>query len=475
MPSIGTAPTAPPHVPLPPDRPGPHTRRLGMVAFVATFGGLLFGYDTGVINGALGPMKADLGLTTLTEALVVSILVFGAAIGAVVGGKLSDRFGRRHNILLLAGIFIVSTVGCALAPTWPVLAVFRFALGVAVGGASTTVPVYLAEVAPAERRGSLVTRNEIMIVSGQFAAFIINAIIMNVWGEHTSVWRYMLVVSVLPAIALLIGMLRMPESPRWLSSQQRDADALAVLKQVRSPERAEAEMAEVRALATEERQAQTGGWADLSVSWIRRLVVIGAALGILGQLTGVNSIMYYGTQLLQTAGFSSNGAIVANTANGLFGVFGVIVGIMLINKINRRTMLTIGFALITLFHVLVGLSAMLLPDSAAKPYIILFFIVAFVFSLQGFIGPLVWLLLSEIFPLKIRSFAMGLCVFMLWLTNAGITFAFPPTVAALGIAPTFFIFAAMGVLGIVFALKMVPETRGKTLEEFEDEMRARYS
>ncbi|PFG95915.1 sugar porter (SP) family MFS transporter [Saccharopolyspora erythraea NRRL 2338] len=473
---MSSNPTTHPHTPLPVDHPGPHSRRLGLVAFVATFGGLLFGYDTGVINGAVDPMKSDLGLTAVTEGFVVSILIFGAALGAAVGGKLADRYGRKHNILMLAVIFIVGTIGCALAPVWPVLALFRFVLGLAVGGASATVPVYLAEVAPTEKRGSLVTRNEVMIVTGQFAAFVVNAVIMNVWGQHESVWRYMLVVAVLPAIALLIGMLRMPESPRWLSSQDRDGEALAVLKQVRSPERAEAEMAEVHALVREERQAQTGGWSDLAVPWIRRLVVIGAVLGIFQQLTGINSIMYYGTQLLKDSGFSSNGAIIANTANGLFSVLGVTVGIMLINKINRRTMLIGGFTLISVFHVLVGASAMFLPDSMpAKPYIILVFVVAFVFSMQGTLGPLVWLMLSEMFPLKIRSFAMGLSVFVLWMANAGVTFGFPPAMAAVGIAPTFFVFAVIGVLGIVFVATMVPETRGKTLEEFEDEIRLQHS
>jgi MFS transporter, SP family, major inositol transporter len=466
-----TPATTRPHTPLPADRPGPHSRRLGMVAVVATFGGLLFGYDTGVINGAVEPMKADLGLTALSEGFVVSILIFGAALGAAAGGRLADRYGRRHNILVLAGLFVLSTVGCALAPTWQVLAVFRFLLGLAVGGASTTVPVYLAEVAPVERRGSLVTRNEVMIVSGQFAAFVVNAVIMNVWGEHPEVWRYMLAVAVLPAIALLLGMLRTPESPRWLSARERDEDALAVLRQVRSPERAEAELAEVRATAEEERQPKERSSFHLAVPWIRRLVVVGAVLGIFQQLTGINSIMYYGTQLLKTAGFSSNGAIIANTANGLFSVVGITVGILLINKVDRRTMLIGGFSLIALFHILVGTSAFLLPDGAAKPYVLLVLLVCFVFSMQGTLGPLVWLMLSEIFPLKIRSFAMGLCVFVLWMANAGVTFGFPPAVAALGIAPTFFVFAVIAVLGVVFTVTQVPETRGKTLEEFEEEVR----
>jgi MFS transporter, SP family, major inositol transporter len=472
--SVAASPV-PTHPTLPPDRPGPHARRLGLVSVIATFGGLLFGYDTGVINGALEPMTADLGLTSATEGFVVSILIFGAAVGALVGGRLSDSYGRRHNIIMLAGIFVVGTLGCVFAPTWEVLSAFRFVLGLAVGGASVTVPVYLAEVSPVERRGSLVTRNEVMIVSGQFAAFVINALIFNIWGEHDAVWRYMLVVAVLPAIALFIGMLRMPESPRWLTSQNREADALSVLKQVRTAERAEAEMAEVKALAEEEKEAQTGGWSDLSVRWVRRLLFIGIGLGIFQQLTGINSIMYYGTQLLTSAGFSADGAIIANTANGLFSVLGITVGILLINKINRRTMLLGGFTLTTTFHLLVGLSALYLPDSDAKPYIILFFVVAFVFSMQGTMGPLVWLLLAEIFPLKMRSFAMGVCVFMLWMTNAGVAFGFPIVEGAVGIAPTFFIFAGLGVIAMVFIAATVPETRGKTLEQFEDEFRAQHA
>ena len=460
---------------LPPLTRGPHSKRLGLVAVVATFGGLLFGYDTGVINGALEPMKDDLGLTASTEGFVVSILIFGAAIGALIGGRLADKYGRRSNILMLACIFAFGTIGCVLSPTWEVLAFFRFILGLAVGGASATVPVYLAEVSPVETRGSMVTRNEVMIVSGQFAAFVINAIIFNIWGEHDGVWRWMLLVAVLPAFALFFGMLKMPESPRWLTSQDRNEEALGVLKQIRSDERAEAEMDEVHRLAEEEKQAQTGGWADLAVPWIRRLVIIGIGLGVFQQFTGINSIMYYGSQLLEDAGFSAKAAIIANTANGLFSVLGITVGLLLMNKVNRRTMLLVGFGLTTFFHLLVGLSAKFIPDSDIKPYFILLFVILFVFCMQATIGPLVWLLLAEIFPLKIRSFAMGVCVFCLWSANAVVAFGFPPMVAAVGIASSFFVFAALGVLAWIFIYTMVPETRGVSLEEFEEEMRDAHS
>jgi predicted MFS family arabinose efflux permease len=234
-------------------------------------------------------------------------------------------------------------------------------------------------------------------------------------------------------------------------------------------------MAEVHALAEEEKEAQTGGWADLAVPWIRRLLLIGIGLGVFQQFTGINSIMYYGSQLLQDAGFAADAAILGNTLFGLASVLGIGVGIMVMNKINRRTMLLGGFALTTFFHLLVGLSALLIPDdNPVKPYVILTFAVLFVFSMQGTIGPLVWLLLAEIFPLKIRSFAMGVCVFCLWIANASVAFGFPPLVDEVGIAPTFFVFAGLGVAAILFIATTVPETRGMTLEQFEDSFKAAH-
>ncbi|WP_138471743.1 sugar porter family MFS transporter [Poseidonocella sp. HB161398] len=459
----------------PPDAEGAHSRRLNLITVIACLGGLLFGYDTGVINGALEPMKADLAMSPAIEGFTVSILIFAAAFGAVLGGRLADLHGRRHNIILLSVLFIAGTLGCVLAPSWQVLAAFRAVLGLAVGGASAIVPIYLAEVSPHERRGSLVTRNEVMIVGGQFAAFVINAVIYSFWGASEHVWRLMLAVAVLPAVALMIGMLRMPESPRWLAMQDRDDEALAVLRQVRSPEGAAEELREVREMAALDREETAGILAELAKPWVKRLIWIGIALGVFQQLTGINSIMYYGSQLLQDAGFSARAAVIANTLYGLASLAGILGGIALINKFDRRTMLIGGFAVTTVFHLLVGLSVFLLPDVAAKPWLILGFTVGFVFAMQGTIGPLVWLLLAEIFPLKIRSFAMGLCVFALWIANATVAFAFPPLVAALGIGATFFVFAVLGCAAMAVLAVIVPETRGKTLEEFEQEMQARVA
>jgi MFS family permease len=201
---------------LPPLTGGPHRKRLGLVALIATFGGLLFGYDTGVINGALRPMAAELGLNPFTEGVVTSSLIFAAAIGAMLCGRLSDGWGRRKTIILLAVLFFVGTLFVVAAPGLTVLVIGRVLLGLAVGGASTVVPVFLAEMAPYEIRGSLAGRNELMIVTGQLAAFVVNAIIGNALGHLDGVWRIMFAICALPAIALFFGMLRMPESPRWL-------------------------------------------------------------------------------------------------------------------------------------------------------------------------------------------------------------------------------------------------------------------
>ncbi|GAB3386840.1 sugar porter family MFS transporter [Amycolatopsis echigonensis] len=464
--------TTPPAVPL--DEKGPHSRRLRLVTVIATFGGLLFGYDTGVINGALPYMKTDLGLSPFTEGLVTSSLLLGAALGAVVGGRLSDRRGRRRNILMLAVIFLIGTLGCTLAPTTAIMVLSRFVLGLAVGGASVTVPTYLAEVSPAERRGRLVTQNELMIVSGQLLAFTFNAIIGNSFGETGGVWRWMLVIATLPAVVLWFGMLVMPESPRWLASKDRFGDALAVLQQVRSARRAEAELAEVRQLAIEDKKSQTGGLRDLATPWIRRLVLVGIGIAIVQQITGVNSIMYYGTQILTDAGFSADSALTANIANGVISVLATFVGIYLLGKVNRRPMLIAGQVGTTGALLLIGVFSLLLPAGEGRAYVVLVLTVTFLAFQQGAISPVTWLMLSEIFPLKLRGFGMGIAGLVLWLTNFAIGLTFPMLVAALHISTTFFIFVGLGVVAITFVAKYVPETRGRSLETLEVELHSRF-
>lgn len=274
-------------------------RRLTWITAIATLGGLLFGYDTGVTNGALSFMVDYFGLDPLQTGLITFTLLIGAAIGAVGSGSIADRLGRKRSILIMAVLFVVGTLGCVFAPQLGILLFARFVLGLAVGASSTVVPVYLAEVAPPERRGSLVSRNELMLVIGQFLAFLLNAIIGNIWGSNDHVWRYMLAVAVIPALMLLFGMLRMPESPRWLISQGRVDEARAVLESVRPLETARLETQAITTIAEE-----SPGRADISLreifatAWLRRLMFLGLGVACFQQLTGVNSVMYYGTQIL---------------------------------------------------------------------------------------------------------------------------------------------------------------------------------
>ncbi|MFE8990832.1 sugar porter family MFS transporter [Streptomyces collinus] len=452
------------------------SRRLRIITVIATFGGLLFGYDTGVINGALPYMTEDLGLTPVTEGLVTSSLLLGAALGAVTGGRLSDARGRRRAILLLAVLFFVGALGCTLAPTTAVMIVARFVLGLAVGGASVTVPVYLAEVSPAERRGALVTRNELMIVSGQLLAFTSNAITAQVGGESGGVWRWMLVIATLPAVVLWFGMLVMPESPRWLASQSRFGEALDVLRQVRSRARAEAELKEVSALAVKDERAKLGGWQDIrSTPWVRKLMFVGFGIAIVQQITGVNTIMYYGTQILTDAGFAADSALTANIANGVISVLATFVGIWLLGRVPRRPMLMTGQVGTSAALLLIGVFSLVLPSGDPRAFAVLAMTVTFLAFQQGAISPVTWLMLSEIFPMRMRGFGMGVAAVVLWLTNFVIGLVFPSLVSGIGISNTFFLFVVAGVLSLTFVKRYVPETKGRTLETLEAELRARFS
>ncbi|WTA10707.1 sugar porter family MFS transporter [Streptomyces phaeochromogenes] len=458
------------------DAPPAVSRRLRLITVIATFGGLLFGYDTGVINGALPYMTDDLGLTPFTEGMVTSSLLLGAALGAVTGGRLSDARGRRRTILVLAVVFFVGALGCTLAPNTAVMVVARFVLGLAVGGASVTVPVYLAEISPAERRGALVTRNELMIVSGQLLAFTSNAIIARVGSESGGVWRYMLVLATIPAVMLWFGMLVMPESPRWLASKTRFSEALEVLKQVRSQQRAEAELREVSALAAKEDQQKLGGWQDMkSTPWLRRLMFVGFGIAIVQQITGVNTIMYYGTQILTDAGFTADSALTANIANGVISVLATFVGIWLLGRVNRRPMLMTGQIGTTAALLLIGVFSLVLPSGDGRAFAVLAMTVTFLAFQQGAISPVTWLMLSEIFPTRMRGFGMGVAAVVLWLTNFAIGLVFPSLVSGIGISNTFFLFVVAGVFSLAFVKLYVPETKGRTLETLEAELRARFS
>lgn len=444
-------------------------KQLSHLVLISTFGGLLFGYDTGVINGALPFMGAEdqLNLTAATEGLVTSSLLLGAAFGALFGGRLADRYGRRQIIMYLSLLFVLTTIGCTFAPNVIVMIIFRFLLGLAVGGTSACVPTFLAEISTSDSRGSTVTRNELMIVIGQLLAFICNGVLGTVFGDIGYIWRYMLLMAAIPAIVLGLGMLRAPESPRFLAIKGDHNGALKVLKRIRADKEAEKEIQVIRRAIEEEKETKKGSLKDFKTPWLRRILFIGIGIAIVNQLTGVNSIMFYGTKILEDAGFATEGALIANIANGVISVVAALVGIKLLGKVNRRPMLLTGLIGTSTSLLLIGLFSLLMEGTAPLPYIVLTLTVLFLAFMQGAVGPVTWLVLSEIFPVRMRGIGVGISVFCLWMANFVIGLLFPILLAGIGLAITFFVFVALGILAIGFIYKYMPETRGLTLEEVE--------
>ncbi|WP_127125790.1 sugar porter family MFS transporter [Georgenia sp. SYP-B2076] len=465
--------------------PAPRPLRVRLAAFVVTLGGLLFGYDTGVIAGALpymarGPEAGGLGLTPATEGLVTSSLLVGAAFGALLSGRVSDRHGRRRTLLVLAVIFLVGALGSALAPDLAVMVAARVVLGLAVGGASATVPVYLAELAPKESRGSFVAVDQLMIVTGQLLAYTVNAVLANTLDSpHT--WRYMLVIASVPAVALWVGVHVVPETSRWYAAGARYGEALTTLRRTRpAGHDSVGEVLEMAEVAARESATRRLGRPDLRAPWIRRLMVVGIGVAVIQQVSGVNTIMYYAPTLLEITGLATDAALTATIANGVVSVLAAVLGLHIVRRLRRRAMLLAGQGgiLVSLVALSVTFGAVIQPaldvgavPPAAASYLVLGFMLLFLLFQQAALSPVTWVMLSEIFPLRMRGLGIGIAVFMQWIVNAAISFSFPVLVAAAGGAVTFLVFALVNVGAIVFSWRMIPETSGLSLEEVEGEFR----
>jgi len=461
-------PSALPAAPPPPDTR--ESRFVFKVAIAATMGALAFGYDTGVISGALpflglSPASGGLGLTPVTEGIVTSSLVFGAALGSLMAGTLSDKYGRRTTLMGLSLVFMIGVLGSVLAPSVAVLVAMRFILGMAVGGASSTVPVFIAEMAGPARRARLVSQNELMIVSGQLAAYVLNALLAYL-SDSPHVWRYMLAISAVPAILLGIGMMMVPASPRWLASKGRMKEARAVMEQIRSSDRQiEIEMAEMQRLNDIDRE-QAGWSAVLGTPWIRKLLWIGIGLGFMAQFTGVNAFMYFTPIILTSTGLGTNAALTATIGNGVVSVIATLIGIWLIGKHGRRPMLMTGLSGVILTQAALGAVLLWMPEGMLRSYAALGCILCFLLCMQMLIAPVYWLLMSELFPMHVRGILTGTAVACQWIFNATVALLFPIALAHFGSA-TFFLFAGINVLSLLFVLTIVPETRGKSLESLE--------
>ncbi|WP_338562460.1 sugar porter family MFS transporter [Erwinia sp. E_sp_B01_3] len=443
-----------------------------IIAIVATLGGLLFGYDTGVISGALLFMGDELHLTPFTTGLVTSSLLFGAAFGALFSGHFAAAAGRKKIIIILAVLFATGALGTALAPDVHWMIFFRLVLGVAVGGASATVPVYIAEIAPANKRGQLVTLQELMIVSGQMLAYISNAGFNAAWGGETT-WRWMLAVATIPAVALWFGMMFMPDTPRWYAMKGRLAEARKVLERTRAKADVEWELAEIEETLCEDENKAKPGLRELRKPWLFKLFLIGVGIAVIQQLSGVNTIMYYAPTMLKAVGMSTDSALFATIANGAISVLMTFVGIWLLGKIGRRTMTMIGQFGCTACLLFIGAVSYFMPETingevdVFRGYMVLLGMLMFLSFQQGALSPVTWLLLSEIFPTRLRGIFMGGAVFAMWIANFLISLAFPVLLSSVGLAGAFFVFAFIGLFGAAFVIKCVPETRNRSLEQIE--------
>lgn len=450
-----------------------------VIAFIATLGGLLFGYDTGVIAGALLFMKDELHLTALSTGLVTSALILGSAFGAITAGRFADRLGRKKIILLLAVIFMVGSLGCALAPTAHIMIGMRFVLGLAVGGAAAIVPVYIAEIVPANRRWQFVTLQELMIVSGQLLAYSSNAAINEIWGGAET-WRWMLGVACVPAVILWGGMLFLPDTPRWYAMHGRFSEARDVLKRTRQSRHVDKELTEIRKAVAPLEEKHARRKKTIS-SWMKRLVALGMGIAMIQQLSGINTIMFYAPTMLKATGMGTNVALIATIANGVISVLMTFVGILLLSKFGRRPLLMTGQIGCTCMLTLIGAVSYFMPETVGgdpnmlRSWMVLAGMLLFLCFQQGALSPVVWLLLSEMFPMRIRGMATGISVFAMQMTTFTITLAFPLLLDRFGLSMSFALFAVIGIAGGVFVVLFAPETQGKSLEQLEKHFKKRFT
>ena len=432
-----------------------------IAASFAALGGLLFGYDTGVISGALIFIKREFGLTTVAEEIVVSGVLLGATVGAIAGGKAADLFGRRRVLLITAGIFAIGALASAVAPSPAMLIASRVVLGLAIGLASTNVPVYLSEVAPPRARGWVVSLFQLAVTVGIVVAYLTDYAFAGIEG-----WRWMLGLAVVPALVFGTGMFLLPETPRWLIRAGQHETAHRVLVRIREPADVSAEIEEIRLSLAQ--QTESGHWTDLLRRQVRPALLIGIGLAIFQQITGINTVIYYAPKILQAAGFNSaSGAILATVGVGVVNVAMTILAMFLVDRAGRRPLLLVGIAGMIVTLAALGLSFRISSPSGQLAWTAVICLMGYVAAFAISLGPIFWLLIAEIYPLKIRGLAEGTAATFNWGSNFIVSLTFLTLVEKLGASSTFLVYALASVGSWLFAYYLVPETKGRTLEQIE--------
>ncbi|MGC2162670.1 MAG: sugar porter family MFS transporter [Silvibacterium sp.] len=435
-------------------------RYVSIIAAVAAFSGLLFGFDTAVINGAIVFLRKQFGLTNFQTEMAASALLLGCLFGASIAGSLSDRFGRR-KILAAAGVlFAASAIGAAASQNLATFSTMRLIGGLAIGFASTLTPIYISEIAPPRNRGSLVSMNQLAIVLGILVAYLSN------WGLSSlgdSSWRWMFAVGAIPSLAFLVGLIFIPESPRWLLLKGHRPEAQAIMMRVAGEAGAQVELDAIE-LAAEVEKVNS---KELLAPNMRKRLFIAVALAVLQQISGINTVLYYGSVIMRDhmKGQAGADAIGANVVVGLVNLIGTIIAMFFIDRWGRRALLLLASGGMTACLVALSLALRLPAVPIAFAFASVLFYVAF-FAVG--LGPGVWVYITEIFPTELRSRATSMAISALWASCLAVTLTFLSIVHALGISSTFLIYALLSFMTFSFVWKFVPETRGKSLEDIQN-------
>jgi sugar porter (SP) family MFS transporter len=439
------------------------------VSAIAAIGGLLFGYDTGVISGALLYIRDDLHAGDFAQQAIVSALLLGAIAGAILSGYLADRISRKWTKVISGTVYVVGALGCALSVNVTMLVGFRFLLGVSVGTASFVSPMYISEVAPPRLRGGLTSFNQLAVTAGILLAYLVDFAFSGLADN----WRWMLGVAALPGAALAVGMLTVPHTPRWLVQAGRRDEARDVLARLRSRDEeadVDAELGEIERAAESERRS---GVRDLLKPRIRPLLVVGMGLALFQQLVGTNAVIYYAPTILNDTGLGSSTAIGQTVFVGVTNVVFTIVAVLLIDRVGRRPLLLTGTA--GMLVGFLGLGAYFTWPWLAghAPWVALAALILFIASFAVGLGPVFWLMISEIFPQGVRSAAMSASTVVNWAGNFLVAATFLSLSNAITRQGSFYLYAGLAALAFVFFRWKVPETKGRSLEQIQQELAPR--
>jgi SP family galactose:H+ symporter-like MFS transporter len=436
-------------------------RFIYLAAAFAGLGGLLFGYDTGVISGAQLFYATDFSLSKDAIEVMVAAGLAGAAAGALLGGRLADHFGRRTLLIFTALIFAAGALVCASATSAAILFAGRIIVGLGIGLSSGTVPVYISEVSPADARGWTVSLFQLAITVGILLAYLVDYAFADMRG-----WRWMFGLAVVPAAIFALGMLFLPESPRWLVRRGRLETARAILSRIRDTSDVDSELQEIE--RSFQQAQEQGNWRDLLSPALRPALVVGIGLAVFQQVTGINTVIYYAPIIIQSAGIpSASGAIHTTAGIGVVNVLMTIVSMWLIDRVGRRPLLLTGITGMVITLGVLGWAFHSASAGGALAWLAVISIMVYVASFAISLGPIFWLLIAEIYPLKVRSSSEGLAATFNWGSNLVVSLTFLTLLRTIGAPQTFWLYALFAVGACLFSYYLVPETKGRTLEQIE--------